>query len=106
MSGLAGRLRRVLGRRRPGTTLVRVGPPEPLPPPPARLALPAPPRPKEPPRPRYPVCPWCGQRHASLPRFPAGRATVITARAGRPEVTGAGDDKALVRDRVSPWREG
>jgi hypothetical protein len=98
---LAERFRAALGRRRPGTTLVRVGPPQLLPAPPRPLrALPAPPRPQ------HPVCSYCGQRHASLPRFPLGRATVITARAGRPGPAGQGDDRALLRDRFTPWREG
>jgi hypothetical protein len=83
---------------------VRVGRPEPLPPPARPLrALPAPP-----PGPQHPVCPYCGRRHARLPRFPLGYGTGITPRPERPEPLGHSsrvDDKAIRRDMFHPWRE-
>lgn len=108
MSGFADRLRRVaeaLGLRRPGTTLVHVGRPEPLPPPPRsepRRALPAP---------EYPVCPGCGNRHAPLPHLAAGGGLTAYSRPllsdpSRPEPLGRSADadvSALVRDRSDPW---
>lgn len=108
MSSFGDRLRRAaeaLGLRRPGTTLVRVGHSEPLPPPPRpgpRWALPAP---------HYRVCAACGNRHAPLPQLAAGGGLAAYSRPllsdpSRPEPLGRSADadvNALVRDRVDPW---
>jgi hypothetical protein len=108
VSGLGDRLRRAaeaLGLRRPGTTLVHVGRPEPLPPPPQpRRALPAP---------EYPACPSCGDRHAPLPHLAAGGGLAAYGRPllsdpGRPAPLGRGpaDQRPILRDQASAWRHG
>jgi hypothetical protein len=108
MSRFGDRLRRAaeaLGLRRPGTTLVQVGPPEPLPPPARpgpRRALPAP---------EYPVCAACGNRHGPLPHLAGGGGLAAYGRTllpdpSRPEPLGRSanaDVKALIRDRFDPW---
>jgi hypothetical protein len=95
---LADRFRAALGRRPAPAVLVRVGPPRALPTPRIEMrALPAPPR-------QDPVCPRCGERHPRLPQYPAGYGTVILPRRDRPAPAGRGDERALERDRFTPWR--
>lgn len=92
MSVLGDGLRRVLGRRlrRPGTALVRVGPPR---------ALPAP---------EYPVCPYCGNRHPrTLPSPWSSWSSSLLPDLGRPAPLrrqASVDERALQRDAFHPWR--
>jgi hypothetical protein len=116
MSGFGDRLRRAaraagdaLGvRRRPGVELVRLDPPDLLPPPPRpRRALPAP---------EHPFCRRCGTRHEPRPH-PAGAGGLAAAYGqviggwqdnGRPQPLGRSvvDPRPLLRDQVSAWRHG
>lgn len=97
-----------LGLRFPGTTLVRVGHPELLLPPPPRSrprrALPAP---------QHSVCPSCGDRHEPrLQPIAGGGLTAYGRRLltdpSRPAPLGraAVDPRPLLRDQVSAWRHG
>jgi hypothetical protein len=114
MSGFGDRFRRAaagvadaLGLRSLGTTLVHVGPPEPLPPPPRsrpRRALPAP---------QYPVCPSCGDRHEPRLHPAAGGGLAAYGRTllsdpSRPVPLGRDpvDQRPLLRDQVNAWRHG
>jgi hypothetical protein len=92
-------------RRRPGTTLVRVGRFEPLPRPRPRRALPSP---------EHPICRRCGIRHEPRPHPAAGGGLAATygrtilPDPTRPEPLGRGPahDKAVYRDQVSAWQYG
>ncbi len=97
---LSGQLRRVFGRRRPGTALVRVGPARALPPP-----APAWP-PRALPAPAHPLCPYCRTRHLrTLPPPFASWSTSLLPRYGQPAPSGSQEhDQALERDRFNPWR--
>jgi hypothetical protein len=85
----------VAGFRYPGTTLVRVGRPDPLPGSRPRRALPAP---QQPPRPR-------------LPRsggWSSAYGRVITPDPYRQQPLGRGwaDPRPIIRDQASAWRAG
>jgi hypothetical protein len=92
-------------RRRPATTLVRVGRSEPLPRPRPQRALPPP---------EHPICRRCGTRHEPRPHPTAGAG--LAAAYGRsllpdptrPEPLGrsAVGPRPLLRDQVNPWRYG
>lgn len=101
MSSLAGRLRRVLGRRRPGIALVRVESLQTLPPSSRpRRALPAP---------AHPLCPYCRTRHArTLPSPWSSWSGSLLPDLGRPAPLGRAvgvDERALERDCFHPWHE-